>query len=173
MDVQVDLSLGWLHRSYCRFCCALAPLFLPPVWKRSIFGAKEDFISEGNAQKSKQELSGKSCLLSKKKMTENLPWISCPLKSCVGLRGQHLSGLQLNPWPAEPDITAFANSVDPDQLASAEANWSGSAVLSLSMRIFVIKYENFCQKPGSTYLTGWKLEVGVASKYTCIQHGKS
>ena len=30
---------------------------------------------------------------------------------------------------------AFANSVDPDQLASEEANWSGSA-------LFAIKYAN-------------------------------
>ena len=30
---------------------------------------------------------------------------------------------------------AFANSVDPDQLASEEANWSGSA-------LFVIQYVN-------------------------------
>ena len=30
---------------------------------------------------------------------------------------------------------AFANSVDPDQLASSEANWSGSA-------LFVIQYVN-------------------------------
>ena len=34
-----------------------------------------------------------------------------------------------------PDITCFANSVDPDQLASEEANWSGSA-------LFAIKYAN-------------------------------
>ena len=33
----------------------------------------------------------------------------------------------------------LANSVDPDQLASSEANWSGSALI-------VIKYENFYQK---------------------------
>ena len=39
---------------------------------------------------------------------------------------------------------------------SSEANWSGSA-------LFVIKYVNFYQKPGSSNLTGWKLEVGVAS----------
>ena len=32
-----------------------------------------------------------------------------------------------------PDISCFANSVDPDQLASEEANWSGSA-------LFAIKY---------------------------------
>ena len=49
----------------------------------------------------------------------------------------------------------LANSVDPDQLAS-DANWSGSA-------LFVIKYVNFYQKPGSSNLTGWKLEVDVAS----------
>ena len=34
-----------------------------------------------------------------------------------------------------PDISCFANSVDPDQLASEEANWSGSA-------LFAIKYAN-------------------------------
>ena len=52
--------------------------------------------------------------------------------------------------------TVLANSVDPDQLASEEANWSGTA-------LFVIKYVNFYQKPGSSNLIGWKLEVGVAS----------
>ena len=51
--------------------------------------------------------------------------------------------------------SVFANSVDPDQLAS-EANWSGSA-------LFVIKYVDFYQKTGSSNLIGWKLEVGVAS----------
>ena len=50
----------------------------------------------------------------------------------------------------------LTNSVDPDQLASEEANWSGSA-------LFVIKYVNFYQKPRSSNLIGWKLEVGVAS----------
>ena len=50
----------------------------------------------------------------------------------------------------------LANSVDPDQLASEEANWSGSA-------LFLIKYANFFQKPGSSNLIGWKLEVGMAS----------
>ena len=50
----------------------------------------------------------------------------------------------------------WANSVDPDQLASEEANWSGSA-------LFVIQYVNIYQQPGSSYLIGWKLEVGVAS----------
>ena len=51
---------------------------------------------------------------------------------------------------------AFENSVDPDQLASGEANWSGSA-------LFAIKYVNFYQQSGSSNLTGWKLEVGMAS----------
>ena len=51
---------------------------------------------------------------------------------------------------------AFANSADPDQLASEEANWSGSA-------LFVIQYMNLYQQPGSSTLIGWQLEVGVAS----------
>ena len=51
---------------------------------------------------------------------------------------------------------AFANSVDPDQLASEEANWSGSA-------LFAIKFVNLHQQSGSSNLTGWELEVGVAS----------
>ena len=49
----------------------------------------------------------------------------------------------------------LANSVDPDQLASEEASWSEFA-------LFVIKYVNY-QKPGSSNLIGWKLEVSVAS----------
>ena len=50
----------------------------------------------------------------------------------------------------------LANSADPDHLASEEANWSGSAR-------FVIKYVDFYQKPQSSNLISWKLEVGVAS----------
>ena len=50
----------------------------------------------------------------------------------------------------------LANSADPDQLASEEANWPGSA-------LFVIQYVNLYQQPGSSNLIGWKLEVGVAS----------
>ena len=59
---------------------------------------------------------------------------------------------------------AFANIVDPDQLASAEANWSGSA-------LFVIKYVNLYQQPGSSILIGCTLEVGMTSKF--IQCDKS
>ena len=51
---------------------------------------------------------------------------------------------------------AFANSVDPDQLASEEANWSGSA-------LFVIKYLNLYDQLGSSNLIGWKLGLDVAS----------
>ena len=53
---------------------------------------------------------------------------------------------KLNPSLAEHDMP-LANSVDPDQLASLEANWSGSA-------LFVIKYVNCYQKPGSSNLIG-------------------
>ena len=63
---------------------------------------------------------------------------------------------RLNPSLAEHDMPVLANSVDPDQLASEEANWSGSA-------LFVIKYVNLYQNSGSSNLIGWKLEVGVAS----------
>ena len=45
----------------------------------------------------------------------------------------HISLLLLN-----TSCPVLANSVDPDQLASEEANWSGSA-------LFVIKYVNFYQ----------------------------
>ena len=58
---------------------------------------------------------------------------------------------------------AIANSVDPDQLASEEANWSGSALL-------VIKYVNLYQQTEVSNMIGWKLEVGRASEF--IQHGK-
>ena len=54
---------------------------------------------------------------------------------------------------------AFANSVDPDQLAFEEANWSGSA-------LFAVQYSNFYQQPGSSNFIGWKLEVGVSSLFS-------
>ena len=55
-----------------------------------------------------------------------------------------------------PDIPCLANGVDPDQLASSEANWSGFA-------LFAIQYLNSYQQPGSSNLIGWKLEMGMAS----------
>ena len=39
-----------------------------------------------------------------------------------------------------------------------ETNWSGSA-------LFVIDSMNLYQQPESSNLTGWKLEVGVASYF--------
>ena len=53
-------------------------------------------------------------------------------------------------------MPAFANSVDPDQLASSEANWSGFA-------LFANQYLNLYQQPGSSNLIGLNLEVGMAS----------
>ena len=66
--------------------------------------------------------------------------------------------LSFNPSPAAWTriYPAFANSVDPDQVASEEANWSGSA-------LFAIQYANLYQQSGSSNLIGWKLEMGVAS----------
>ena len=55
-----------------------------------------------------------------------------------------------------PDILCFANSVDPDQLASEEANWSGSA-------LFAIQNVNLYQQSVSRNLIGWKFVKGVAS----------
>ena len=64
-----------------------------------------------------------------------------------------LGGLMLSCWTWI--YPAFANSVDPDQLASEEANWSGSA-------LFGINYVNLQQQSESSNLIGWKLEVGMA-----------
>ena len=35
-----------------------------------------------------------------------------------------------------PDIPCFANSTDPDQLASEEANWSGSVLFAIKYHIY-------------------------------------
>ena len=51
-------------------------------------------------------------------------------------------------------MPSFANSVDPDQLAAEEANWSRSA-------LFAINYVNLYQQSGSSNLIGWELEVDV------------
>ena len=60
----------------------------------------------------------------------------------------------LSPWTRL--YLAFPNSVDPDQLCSEEATWSGSA-------LFAMKYLNLYQQSGSSNLIGCKLEVGMAS----------
>ena len=53
-------------------------------------------------------------------------------------------------------MPTIAYSVDPEQLASEEASWPGSA-------LFVIKYVNLYQQPRSSNLIGSKLEVAMAS----------
>ena len=45
----------------------------------------------------------------------------------------------INPSPAEPWYTLPLQTVDPDQLASKEANWSGTA-------LFAIKYVNLYEQ---------------------------
>ena len=65
-------------------------------------------------------------------------------------------GCNINPSCWTQIYPAFANSVDLDQLASEEANLSGST-------LFAIKYVILYQQPRSSNLTGWKLEMGVAS----------
>ena len=59
-------------------------------------------------------------------------------------------------------MPCLCKQIDPDQLASAKINWSGSTV-------FVIEYVNLYQQ-WSSDLVGWKLEVGMASRF--IQYGK-
>ena len=63
-----------------------------------------------------------------------------------------------NPSLAEHDMPCFSKQCRSRSVGfcSEEANWSGSA-------LFVIKYVNSYQKPRSSNLIGWKLEVGVAS----------
>ena len=67
-----------------------------------------------------------------------------------------LQPIHINPSHAVRIYPAFENSVDPDQLASEEANWSGSAP-------FFIKYVNLYQQSGLSNLIGWQIEMGVAS----------
>ena len=64
----------------------------------------------------------------------------------IGLWNRSANYVKFNPCPAEPGYTRlFSNSVDPDHLASSEANWSGSA-------LFAIKYMNLYQQSGSSNL---------------------
>ena len=67
-----------------------------------------------------------------------------------------IRNLIINPSPAEPGYVCpvFANSVDPDHLASEEAYWSGFS-------LFAIKFMNLYQQSGSSNLIGWNLEMGV------------
>ena len=50
---------------------------------------------------------------------------------------------------------AFESNVDPDQMASEEAIWSGST-------LFFIQVVNLYEQTTLSYLIGWKSEMGVA-----------
>ena len=50
---------------------------------------------------------------------------------------------------------AFENSVDPDQMASEEAIWSGST-------LFFIQFMNLYEQTTLSYPIGWLSEKGVA-----------
>ena len=51
---------------------------------------------------------------------------------------------------------AFENSVDPDQMASEEAIWSGST-------LFFIQFVNLYEQTTLSYLIGWQSEMSVAN----------
>ena len=72
------------------------------------------------------------CILSKYLHSWSIWMFTCQLQNVT--IPEFLTLLLLN-----TTCPVLANSVDPDQLASEEANWSGSA-------LFVIKYVNFYQK---------------------------
>ena len=66
--------------------------------------------------------------------------------------GRHTGCTKVNPSLAEHNMPCLSK-----QYRSRSVGfWSGSA-------LFVIKYVNFYQKPGSCNLIGWKLDLGVAS----------
>ena len=98
---------------------------------------------------------------SKKSNVKPEAWCQCSLYEYIDV----VLSNNLHDWMLKMILTlllpnttcpVLANTVDPDQLASEEVNWSESA-------LFVIKYVNYDQKPGLNNLIGWKLEVGVAS----------
>ena len=64
--------------------------------------------------------------------------------------------LRFNPSLAKHDMPCLSKQCRSRSVGFWEANWSGSS-------LFVIKNVNFYQKPESSNLIGWKLEVGVAS----------
>ena len=81
-------------------------------------------------------------------------FVTCKAQLLTRHCGWKLECLQMV-WPGSTllllikSCPVLANSADPDQLASEEANWSGSA-------LFAIKYVNFYQKLRSRNLIGWK-----------------
>ena len=56
----------------------------------------------------------------------------CNVQDCPSLLALDKTIFRFNPSPADSGyVLPFANSVDPDQLASKEANWSGSALSAI------------------------------------------
>ena len=55
---------------------------------------------------------------------------------------------------------AFSNSVDPDQLASEEANWSGSALFAISIKIYI---NNLDQAIWLAYIWKWVWHLNLFS----------
>ena len=64
----------------------------------------------------------------------------------------------INPYPAftTTSTCTFSNSIDPDQMVSSEAIWSGST-------LFVIQFENLNKNIKWCNLIGWWSEMGVAN----------
>ena len=74
-----------------------------------------------------------------------------------------------------PNMPAFANSEDPDQLAPEEVNWSGSA-------LFAIQYLNLYQQPWSSKMRWvliysawkgliWEKDLSFSLTYMCMYWG--
>ena len=47
-----------------------------------------------------------------------------------------------------PDVSSLENSVDPDQLASGEASWSGSTLFSKQSQIYSINWNGAAELAG-------------------------
>ena len=86
-------------------------------------------------------------------------WMQHLIRVCTACLNYRKSRVKGNSQPFSCwtlTCPVLANDVEPDQLASEEANWSGSA-------LFVTNYVNFYQKPGSSNLIGWNFEESKAS----------
>ena len=153
----------WWHKSYCRFCQSAGShifgnvrpmktqisLCILAVWSESSLSAGRNFASlafiDISSEDSDQTVNAQAdwnlcwALMFKGTFSDfcryniNVLPVSRELVSCF--LGNQCRSFFLTLVMLNPDIFCFANSVDPDQLASEEANWSGSA-------LFAIKYAN-------------------------------
>ena len=100
--VQPDLSLCWLHRSYCRFCRALAQFRMPEFRDRRDYfrnsglnGLWSTFALKTENCKTKVEFSHKSCFSTMKRLSRNLRkrafWHVHPTKTQISLSGSKSS----------------------------------------------------------------------------------